>query len=217
MSPRLRKCILLALLVLAAPPRVEAQIHDDFDGTTLDGSFWGLIAADGSATVSGGLLTLTGGTQFPIVYALTNPFPATGDFELRVRARYLQQAFCGHGIYAAAHPDFGYGARLYYDSLGLRALVGDVWPVNIAGSATAFHVYEWIVTGTTYSFYVDGNLVTTDDSAYRPLGLWIGQVQPVGGCFSSFWGGMQIDYIYAEPHGAIPTESSTWGRVKALY
>jgi hypothetical protein len=116
------------LLLLAPAVPANAQVfHDDFDGPSLDPASW-LVAGGGTITVTAGSATLAAGCweTFPYVTSKFNPFPATGDFLVRVGFRYPSPQAGGNGLGATdtwnnPYPLRAFGVWQDFCCGGLRA------------------------------------------------------------------------------------------------
>jgi hypothetical protein len=173
-------------------PEAPLVFNDDFNGTSVDGSKWDLSLGDGTAIVSGGKLTLSATTgNFPYLTAKTNPFPAQGDFLLRVGLRYASSPGAGTGI----GPDWVNrgGFWVWQDYNGFSTQVGDV-PVTLDYHDLTYHVFEWRYVSGTYSLTIDGNSKGTSASSFRPTSLFIGH-PPYA---SSGWTSLEIDFVHIE-------------------
>ena len=219
----LRAVRIAVLLCIVCATYLHAQVfHDDFDGTSLDPAKW-TIAGGGTVAVAGGFATLssTNGDMFPYVTSVTNSFPPTGDFLIRVGFRYPDPRLGGNGFgspngLVIGNP--GVGFWVWQDQLiggGLRAACGDNLVQLAPAPETNYHVYEWRCIGTTYSFYVDAQLVATDASKFRPNGFFFGHPTPFTYCCG--WTTQEIDFVHIEAGNLTPARASSWGRVKALY
>jgi hypothetical protein len=210
---------LLALCSQFAMPSANAQVfHDDFNGTSLDPTHW-VVGGGGAITVAGGTATLSSGCneQFPYVTTLNNPFPATGDFLIRVGFRYPAPDYSGDGFGATNGfivGQAGIGYWLWQDAGGgLRAACGETVVPLAAAPETNYHVYEWQYLSGVYHFYLDGVLTASAASSFRPTGFFFGH-PPTSSCF---WTTQQIDFVHVEPLGVTATAGTTWGRLKAMY
>ena len=221
--------VAVAMLMLALSSQLglssaNAQVfHDDFNGTTLDPGHW-VVAGGGTITVSGGTATLAApcvvgepGVLFPYVTTLNNPFPATGDFLIRVGFRYPDPQAGGNGFGATNGfilGQSGIGFWLWQDfGEGLRAACGETVVPLAAAPEANYHVYEWRYIGGVYQFYVDGVLKASAASSFRPTGFFFGH-PPFDYCP---WTTQQIDFVHVEPLGVTAVAGSSWGRLKAMY
>lgn len=211
----------LAFALLCAVVRVSTGqvFHEDFNGAALDLSKWNIQGA-GTISVSGGFSTQSAecSQQFPYVTTVTNPFPVSGDFLIRVGFSYPSPQGGGNGFGATTGfqlglPGTGYWVWQDYCCGGLRAVCGDlVVPIAPAGD-TSYRVYEWRYIGGVYSLYVDNVFMASDESAFRPEGFFFGH-PPFTFCP---WTTQQIDFVHIEPIGVTGSRANSWGRVKAMY
>lgn len=209
----------MTLLSVLARASAAQVFHDDFNGTSLDLSKWNVQGA-GSITVAGGYSTQSAGCsqQFPYVTTVANPFPAAGDFLIRVGFSYPSPSDGGNGFGATTGftlglPGTGYWVWQDYCCGGLRAVCGDlVVPIAPAGD-TNYRVYEWRYIGGVYSLYVDNVFMASDESTFRPEGFFFGH-PPFSYCP---WTTQQIDFVHIEPIGVTGSGKSSWGRLKAMY
>ncbi len=208
------------LLCIVCANAVSAQVfHDDFDGTSLDPAKWN-VAGGGTISVAGGFSTQSAGCgeMFPYVTTVSNPFPTSGDFIIRVGFSYPNPSSGGNGFGAATgfvlgQPGTGYWVWQDYCCGGLRAVCGNlVVPISPAGD-TGYHVYEWDYIGGAYSLYVDGTFRASDASTFRPVDFFFGH-PPFTYCP---WTTQSIDFVDIREVGVTPTRNSSWGRVKAMY
>ncbi len=220
---RIRPAIaLLALLPIFLPIRsAHAQVfHDDFDGTSLDLSKWN-VGGGGTVSVAGGFATLSAGCgeQFPYLTSKVDPFPATGDFLVRVGFRYPDPAQGGNGFGATGtwnnpYPLRAFGVWQDFCCGGFRAYYGDGGTVFLANAPeTNYHVFEWDYVGGTYELYVDNVLRGSGASAYRPVGIFLGH-PPYSYCP---WTTSEVDFVHIEPIGLTPAHMDSWGRLKLIY
>ena len=218
--------VLLALASQLGMSIANAQVfHDDFNGTSLDPAHW-VVAGGGTIAVAGGTATLAApcvvgepGVEFPYVTTLNNPFPATGDFLIRVGFRYPDPQAGGNGFGATngliiGQPGIGYWLWQDFCCGGLRAGVGETVVPLAAAPETNYHVYEWQYLSGVYHFYVDGVLTASAASAFRPTGFFFGHPPLTTFCP---WTAQQIDFVHVEPLGVTATACTTWGRLKAIY
>lgn len=216
---RAARTALLCICIVCANT-VNAQVfHDDFDGTSLDPAKWN-VAGGGVITVAGGFSTQSAACNqvFPYVTTVSNPFPETGDFIVRVGFQYPSPSNGGNGFgattgFVLGQPGTGYWVWQDYCCGGLRAVCGNlVVPIAPAGD-TGYHLYEWRYIGGVYSLYVDGTLRASDVSAFRPVGFFFGH-PPYAYCP---WTTQAIDFVHIEAANVTSARASTWGRVKAIY
>ena len=211
--------VALTFFLFAASYRpLAAQVfHDDFDGPGIDSTRWNLDPGGGSVIVSEGRATLAApcGTQFPYLTSKDNPFPLSGDFLIRVGFRYPDVQWGGNG--------FGYdyvqrGFGVWQDACcgPLRVAIGDnypIYPPGLASPDTSYHVYEWRCLSGTYYLYLDGNLIGSNESQFRPTKIFFGH-PPTSYCP---WTTQEIDFVDIEAIGVTVVQQSTWGRLKSRY
>ena len=210
---------LLALSSQLGIPNANAQVfHDDFNGTSLDPAHW-VVSGGGTITVAGGTATLSAPCGlFPYVTSLNNPFPATGDFLIRVGFQYLDPKDGGNGFGATnglTLGQAGVGFWLWQDICcgGFRAACGETVVPLAAAPETNYHVYEWQYLSGVYYFYVDGVLKASAASSFRPTGFFFGH-PPFDYCP---WTTQQIDFVHVEPLGVTAVAGNSWGKLKAMY
>lgn len=215
------RAVLIAVALTAAciGPAGAQVFHDDFDGSSLDPTKWHIDGA-GTISVSGGTATLSSGCGevFPYVTSVSNPFPTSGDFILRVGFSYPEPNSGGNGFgattgFTLGGPGTGFWVWQDLCCGGLRASCGDiVVPIGLAGD-TSYHVYEWRYLSGVYSLFVDDHFLAIDQSNFRPVGFFFGHP------LSSFcpWSTQAIDFVDIRAIGVTPTERSTWSRIKAIY
>jgi hypothetical protein len=217
MSKRMRLPVFILVLATAASLPATAQVfHDDFNGPTLDLGKWNLNLGGGSAVFANGRLTLSAPPgQFPYLTSRYNPFPAQGDFMVRVGFRYPDVQMDGNG-FGADYAERGFGVWQDLCCGPLRAAVGDVYPFYPPGLPvpdTTYHVYEWDYIGGTYYFYLDGSFVLLNASSYRPALIFFGHPPQT----ASAWTTQEIDFVHIEAFNVVPTRTQSWGRLKTLY
>src|SRR5688572_12243845 len=97
------KCAAILLLAglysLGVATTARAQVfHEDFDGSTVDGTKWE-VTGFGLSSVSGGKLHLVNdGCGYPYLVTRQNPFPPAGDFFCRTRFRFTSVQRGGNGL-----------------------------------------------------------------------------------------------------------------------
>lgn len=186
----------LVCMSCAQSARASIVFQENFD-QQLDPAKWSLSLGDGSLTIDSGIAALSSPAgAFPYLSTVSDPFPPTGDFSLRIRFRYPTVLRCGNGFGSttiATHPYF-YGFSLWIgEGFTPSGTVGDTFPIVIAAASDGmFHEYEWRYMGGTYSLYLDGTLVASDASVFRPSGMFFGH-PPGASC--SPWTSQEIDYV----------------------
>jgi hypothetical protein len=214
-----RVLVAFACLIFCVRTATAQTFHDDFDGSGLDPARW-VVAGGGTITVAGGTTTLSAscGQVFPYVTSLNNPFPATGDFLVRVGFRYPDPQAGGNGFgatngFIVGQPGIGYWLWQDFCCGGLRAACGETVVPLAAAPETNYHVYEWRYLSGVYHFYVDGVLTASAASSFRPTGFFFGH-PPTAFCA---WTTQQIDFVHVEPLGVTSVAGSSWGQLKAIY
>jgi len=194
----------------------------------------------GEVRVSGGLASFStppGLRASP--YAWTgppspgSPFPASGDFRLRIRMRYERMAVCGTGV-SVVHGDdatpvganspisparavlqiwsSGSGVLLYGVGEGTSYLI----PVSIS-DPLALHEYVVSLEGGAYTYFVDGVPVYGPVVAsVRPSTIELGN--PVLTYWAACdWSSFTLDYVGIEVPGATSIATCSWGALKSTY
>jgi hypothetical protein len=213
-------CIIALCLVLGLPiaSTALAQVFDDqFDGASIDLSKWNVNLGGGTIIVAGGRATLSApcGAQFPYLTIKTNPFPATGDFLIRVGFRYPDVEYGGNG-FGFDYVQRGFGVWQDRCCGPLRVAVGDLYPVyppGLPSPDTTYHVYEWDYIEGTYYFFLDGHAVAANTTSFRPTTLFFGH-PPYSYCP---WTTQEIDFVHVEPIVPLTARSASWSRLKAIY
>lgn len=194
LQPRQHLATLLSLLLVFAlcSPIVAATFRDDFDGPTLDASKWSIQPGGGTIQLINGKARLAAGCYevFPYVVTLSDPFPESGDFRIRVGFRYVDVQTGGNG-FGAAYDHRPYGVW-QGTGTGLTAGVGLIGELKITTEAdTSYHVYQWDYVDGVYSLTVDGILRASSATSVRPNSFFFGH-PPYGFCP---WTTQEIDFV----------------------
>jgi len=202
------------------PPAV--YLSDDFDGA-VDTTRWQVYTNGGSATTGGGRLNLSapsGSVRFPYVHAKGSPFPAAGDFRLRVELQYTNSTWSGTGVVAGTElpangvteleknrPDVFFFSVWQDNNMGLVVAYG-----GAASSSTTVYQGGRPDTGrhTVVLRYVDGayQVMVDGQQVYqspptdaRPAALWFGNpvVLSADNPLADLnWTGLGIDHVSIE-------------------
>jgi hypothetical protein len=206
----------LLLVTMLAPLACAQVFHEDFSGPTLDPTKWDLSLGGGSAAFANGRLTLSAPPgQFPYLTSKYNPFPAQGDFMVRVGFRYPDVQIDGNG-FGAEYVERGFGVWQDLCCGPLRVAVGDLYPFyppGLPNPDTGYHTYEWDYLGGAYYFYLDGSFVTSSLSSYRPTQVFFGHPPQT----AAAWTTQEVDFVHVEWLNVVPAKARTWGRLKTLY
>jgi hypothetical protein len=194
--------------------------RDDFNGSSVNGSVWGVASGSGQVYVGNGEITLVGGgATFPAVITKHDPFPA-GDYVVRVGLRYDSVAWCGCGVGSVDnfYPFFPQGCRpflAWQDSQGWYVYSGGTdYRYLGTGPETGYHEYEWRYVDGTHTFFLDGVSLRSESCAPRATAIFLGHLHPVS---CSPWTSFSVDYVEVSPHAVTPTTRERWGRLKQIY
>ncbi len=182
-------------------------IDDIFSGTSLDNSKWVVEnRADTTVQVSNGVLQLgSSTTHFPYLYARSDPFPATGNFQVDIRFRYARQGVCGAPIAMASYlllaglsqseanarsltaESNGMAIWLWHSLIQYRA-EGERPEMPMPGQPNEWHLATVLYVGSRYYIAVDGSQVLASaPTPARPVTLWPGHPVELGTGFSCPW------------------------------
>ena len=203
-------------------PKPKVTLYEEFDGTSLDGTRWQAYPNGGSVRVTNGSLELqspSGNTQFPYIHAKGNPFPAQGDFVLRIKFAYTHITWSGTGIAAGlelppngADLDEERRPRVFMFSIwqhkpmGLALFLGDGSSPSKAvlrsDLDTGEHEVQLRSVGGAYQVWVDGQKVHQSPGGFaRPKTLWFGnhvQLDPNEPGVDLNWTGLRILHVSIE-------------------
>lgn len=194
---RLARFLCLCVLLIGIGSSGALGFTDNFNA--LDPAVWAVYANGGSVSVANGTLSLsTNGVQpkFPYLTCNVNPFPALGDFTVRLGIRFTQLEMNGTGFHATT----ALPAPPVYDQINMDpGCVLSYWGDSGAngGVGTTYHSVEWHYAGGTVEQYVDGQLSQTQYGCQRPAGIWLGSPLQYAGCVP--WTALEIDYIEVVP------------------
>jgi hypothetical protein len=214
----------------ALPTRTVAEtlFLDDFDGVGIDRSRWGFDIGGGQLQVFDSNLRLSSaGQSYPVVYTLSNPFPETGDFRVRLEAQYLSTAERGSGVILGVLPDVaqvnqnrsllqnGQIIGIWQDSQSWRvaAAPDDVAVYTLPGPELETFEIEIDYVDNVYVVKLAGEVVyISDPVTERPNGIWLGN--PLQTAAGSSWSSLTVDLIAVEvltdrPIAAAPTPTPT--------
>lgn len=194
----------------------------------------------GTATLSNGVLSLSGGYPLAFQYLVSRLpgsvalFPTAGDFTLTVRLRYDYVSGYGTGLIVYAtqstepvgdnHSPVAQDVvlQVWDDTPGEGIPVGTAldgtWRI-VGFVPSPFDYHEFVVEcqGDTFTISVDGQLmfgpVTSD---LRPSAIYMGNPSV------AFWGGADwstftVDEIRVDVPGPVPTIAGSWGQIKEMF
>ncbi len=208
----------------------ERLLFDHFDSVGLDQERWRLLSRGGEVQISGSELRLNSvGQSFPLVHPRRNPFPAAGNFGLRLNLRYLDGADRGSGVWLGAPRADLYNASPDQADFSDRRIVeirqdSDDWQIvfgreespvyRLAGPELGSHDIDINYIENHYQIMVDGEEVyLSEATTVRPTFFWIGSPRQAEA--GSQWSGLAIDLIGVEQLpddltvGATPTTGPT--------
>ena len=216
--------VLLAALLgigalLAGPSRADSHLfREDFDGNAVDTTVWQVQPGDGLVHVENGTLTLSSPPgEFPSLVTRGDPLEALTEYVIRARIRYPLVGCNGNGFF----PQNVYSSpgchvfRVWQDCHGWWVCAGSGVLKNIGSNETAYHVYEWQVSGGMATLLIDGLAVDSSPVDAVPVGLALGHLHPIFGNVG--WTELQVDYIYVDIPTPTRSSSASWGRIKVLY
>lgn len=214
---------------LTPTPSPSAPLSDEFTGAGLDDQKWVVIQGAGQVEVADGVARLTSaGQTFPLVYARTNPFPAEGNFTVKVRLRYVSVAERGVGFrLGTTLADYGANQDLARAELFQGRLIeiwqdAVNWHVAVGEQNTPVHVLpapdlDWHQVDVNYiegvyQIRLDGaEVYRSNPLAQRPAVLWFGNPAQVDS--AGPWSSLELESVTVEPlMGTItlaPTATST--------
>lgn len=168
---------------------------DDFDGTALSEA-WSVDLHTGTVTVSGGSVTLRGGTYFPRIQTRDAVLPASHAFRVEVDYQYLRFTANGDGLGVGRFflwQDFALGGTLY--SIGCASVVraAHLQPHHLA------YAYDGV---GNYSLQLDGGALLACGG--QPPGangrqFWIGNLDEC--CPNVVYNDIRVDRVAALPLG----------------
>jgi hypothetical protein len=218
-SMHVKTLLWVLLLAVSCVAQASAQIlYDEFNGLSLDPARWS-VSGGGTVSVADGALALSASCGlFPYVTTVNNPFPATGDFYVRVGFRYTSPQAGGNGFgvtngWAIGGPGRGCWVWQDYCCGGLRAVCGDLLVTIANAPESGYHVYEWRCVNSVYQFFFDGVLLATNSSSFRPTGFFIGS-PAINYCP---WTSQQTNFVEIGPFLPTATRPTSWGRLKTVY
>lgn len=194
----------------------------------------------GTALLSDGLLHLSSSngqacpfltSRFPSSVPV---FPASGDFSLKVRARFDNITLWGVGIVVvqtestepvgdnrAATPD-NVVLQLWCDnpqgSMAVwTSLDGYIHQVGSIPNPTGIHEVALDCEGNSYTIRADGALLYGPvTSALRPTAIFFGNPS-LAWWYPTDWTSFSVDYLRVELPLPIAVAHPTWGAIKAIY
>lgn len=202
----------------AVPPAENVVFFDDFDGAGLDSQRWAWNGGSGQIQVSGGAVQLAGsGRDFPWFYATANPFPAEGDFSLKVTLRYVAVHPRGVGFRLgtarapygtpqenAAELAAGRLIEIWQDAGNWRVAVGQENTTVFALPAPELNRQQIEIryAGGVYRVSLNGaEIYASPPTSVRPSVLWFGN--PTRLDADGVWTSLQIEQVAVE---ALPSE-----------
>lgn len=169
---------------------IPGVFWEGFD--TLDASRWTIIPNGGDVHVANGKLSVTqsgSSANFPLIYSNTNPFPATGDFAMRVGIQFTGIHAYGSGVAASkvAPTISPIPLQPYEYQWQYKADQSDPSP------GTAYHEIAWYFRGSQAMRFVDG-VLDYSAACERPSCVWFGSPVTVG--VAGPWSSFEMDYVH---------------------
>ena len=205
----------VAVLAVAATSTQVASAGvywgDEFNSPGLNRALWDKMNFDewgtGRVIVRRGVAHFrrdtSGHLHFPTIVTKTDPFPATGDWILECRMAWTTaDGGAGNGfVVSEGLDDTGLPARAmqgWRDGGGLRLLGQGTEIFTESATSTAWHTYAMRKNGSTYTYYVDGALKSTEAKVRTPDTIVLGNA----GGMSAGFGEMTVDFARTLAPGA---------------
>lgn len=187
------------------------SFSDDFNETELNDEKWVALQGTGQLEVDNGAVQLTSsGQTFPLVYARENPFPARGNFTVKVSMRYLSVTEFGVGFrLGSTSADYGPNRNLERDKLDEKRIIeiwqdATNWHISVGENNTEVYVLpapdlnqhqlEINYIDGVYQVLLDGSEVfVSNPTADRPTVLWFGNPAQVDS--AGAWSSLEISSI----------------------
>jgi hypothetical protein len=193
---------------------------DSFNSNFLDTTKWDADNTDNPFTVRNGTLQMgSSSSTYPYVRLKVNPFPSTGNFQLKYRLRYPQPNTCGVGVLMTsyivpnglsqnesgnlqkANEQNGVAAGIWQDNTtGMQIWFrsgADRKDITVSQPNTMWHEVKIEYIGDQYKIHLNSILIYTSlPTAYRPQSIWMGHPANLGSKCS--WSSLEVDYVTVE-------------------
>ena len=207
-----------ALIQPATAQPLKTDFTDTFNRPAITNRLWQRVNSGGDYSVNGALNLSSKEAAFPLVVSAVQPFPASGDFRLRVVFRYADLSACGTGILITSYRPAvsasikdgqafeqnaertGFTAGVWQDhthgmSVWFRDAVERRETPVLAGQAnTGRHELIFLRAGNTYELRLDGQPVLAARSELRPAYISIGNGTRIETC-AGYWSSLSVESV----------------------
>lgn len=235
----------ILILALAGLPRRASAVdpwvvvfRDDFDRPTLDPSAWVVEQDNGMFEISGGVLRLRSiPSGLPQIASRPGLFPTEQELRIRVgflfgnttcfgsaiaaQVRGVQLPGCGPDPpevpYYGFHRDCARGTSVcaHPVTVGSGPCGVSTWCSIFESGAPTYHIGEMVFISGSVTTVIDGLHVYESTGPWPiPNTLWFGSVGDPCCNYTE----LGVDFVEVSVLGGlVPTNKSSWGRVKAIY
>ncbi len=207
-----------ALIQPATAPPLRTDFTDTFNRPAVTSRLWQRVNSGGEFSTYGALNLSSKEAAFPLVVSAVQPFPASGDFRVRVVFRYSDLSACGTGIlitsYRPAVSASIKDGQAFEQNAERTGFTAGVWQDHTHGMSVWFrdaaerretpvlggqpnigrHELLFRRAGDLYELRLDGQSVLTARSELRPAFISIGNGTRIDTC-AGYWSSLSVESV----------------------